>query len=86
MNQIQPIPKYILKFVAIKDNKPVEFNFTFTIPSVQQPPVPGDEIQLPEKITSVAGFTKTVFKIQSRRFLFDSLEPGIAGIIYLSVA
>lgn len=86
MNTPQVIPQYVLKFVAIKNDKPVEFNFKVTIPCIQQPPLPGDEVQLPQQMASSAGFGKNTFKVESRRFLFDSIEPGTAATIYLRIS
>ena len=86
MDQPQIIPRYLLKFVVIKDNKPVELKFTFTIPSVQQFPLPGDEVQLPQEMASSAGFDKTTFKVESRRFLFDPVPIGLAAVIYLRIS
>ena len=80
MTQIQPIPKYHLDFVAIKDGKPVKFDLTITIPSQLQCPLPGDEVQLPLAIAKKAGFNKTDFKVEGRRFIFDSIQEGIITI------
>jgi hypothetical protein len=87
MDQIQPIPKYHLDFVAIKDDRPVKFNITITIPCQHQCPLPGDEVlQLPQATANAAGFDKNVFKVESRRFIFDSIEPGTTGTIFLRIS
>jgi hypothetical protein len=86
MNQIQPIPKYHLDFVTIKDGKPVKFNLTVTIPSQLQCPLPEDEVQLPQEVTKAAGFDKTDFKVESRRFIFDSIQKTGIITIFLRIS
>jgi hypothetical protein len=82
---VQPVPRQIITFHAVKEDKIIDIGFQVNLPAVMSIPLPNDEIHLPDAAAKKAGFSNSIFKVISRRFLYKDLPEGIAGAISLVV-
>ena len=80
---IQPVPKYILRFVAPTQNGTKVINYHVTVPSSQPMPVVGDEIELPKDAAKISGLTSPVLKVIARRFFMGQLPLAVSGMVFL---
>ncbi len=79
------VPRYIVTFSAIKGGNIVDLKFQINSPAMTFP-LPGDEVRLPDEVAKKAGFSKTIFKVASRCFLYTGLPMGIAGAVSLTLS
>lgn len=86
MNQIAAVPRCIIVFSAQKDGNIIDLKFQSNGPAEMTIPLPGDEVRLPIKVAKEAGFDRNVFTVKIRRFRYDDIPVGIAGVVSLIVS
>jgi len=76
-------PRYILKIVVRIDGETKDTGQEFFVPTSQPPPLPGDDIQIPDDVAEKNGMKSPNLKIISRKFSLKPLPIGITGLIFL---
>jgi hypothetical protein len=79
----QMIARHIIIFKVAKKDEIINLDFQTNSTADMAIPFPGDEVELPQEVATKAGFSKKVFKVISRRFLYHGLPAGIAGAVVL---
>lgn len=81
----QVIPRFVTLFRTLKDGNPIDLGIQYSAPAEAAIPLPGDQVLLPKESAAKAGFSKRVFTVLSRTFVYDEAVYA-SGCVVLTLS